>query len=90
VKLSVSLPDEDVAFLDDYARETDADSRSAVIQYSIKLLRQHRLATEYDEAFAEWEGSEDALLWETVTGDGIEPEEPWWEPEPEPQPERTS
>jgi Arc/MetJ-type ribon-helix-helix transcriptional regulator len=87
VKLSVSLPDDDVAFLDDYAREIDADSRSAVIQYSIKLLRQHRLAAEYDEAMKEWEASEDAALWDSVVGDGLEPEEPWWdEPAPDPQP----
>lgn len=82
MKLSVSLPDEDVAFLDEYASEIDADSRSAVIQYSIKLLRQHRLVAEYDEAFAEWEGSEDQRLWESVVGDGLEAletEEPWWE-----------
>jgi Arc/MetJ-type ribon-helix-helix transcriptional regulator len=87
VKLSVSLPDADVAFLDEYARETEADSRSAVIQYSIKLLRQHQLMAQYEEAMKEWEKSEDAALWDSVVGDGLEPEEPWWD-EPSPQAER--
>jgi Arc/MetJ-type ribon-helix-helix transcriptional regulator len=82
VKLSVSLPDEDVAFLDEYATETETESRSAVVQYAIKLLREHRLSLAYDEAFAEWEGSEDALLWDSVTGDGLEHEPTqWWESE---------
>jgi Arc/MetJ-type ribon-helix-helix transcriptional regulator len=87
VKLSVSLPDEDVAFLDDYAREIDAGSRSAVIQYSIRLLRHHRLMAQYAEAMKEWQGTEDAALWDVLTGDGLEPEEPWWdEPSPQMQP----
>jgi Arc/MetJ-type ribon-helix-helix transcriptional regulator len=79
VKLSVSLPDEDVAFLDEYASEIDADSRSAVIQYSIKLLRHHRLMAQYAEAMDEWEASEDAALWDALTGEGLEPEQPWWD-----------
>jgi Arc/MetJ-type ribon-helix-helix transcriptional regulator len=79
VKLSVSLPDEDVAFLDEYASEIDADSRSAVIQYSIKLLRHHRLKAQYAEAMQDWEGSEDAALWDALSGEGLEAEEPWWE-----------
>ncbi|MGY0067335.1 hypothetical protein ACWZEH_11000 [Streptomyces sp. QTS137] len=34
-------------------------------------LRQARLEQEYSEAFAEWDGSEDARLWDQVSGDGI-------------------
>ena len=35
------------------------------------------LSADYDEAFAEWEGSEDAALWETTIGDGLDGEEGW-------------
>ena len=39
MKISVSLPDEDVEFLDDYARSTEAASRSAALHEAIALLR---------------------------------------------------
>lgn len=71
MKISVSLPPEDVAFVDEYARETGAGSRSAVIQAAIDRLRAARLEAEYTEAFAEWEASEDAAFWDRTSGDGI-------------------
>jgi Arc/MetJ-type ribon-helix-helix transcriptional regulator len=39
MKISVSLPDEDVEFLDQYARSIGAGSRSAVVQRAIRLMR---------------------------------------------------
>ena len=39
MRISVSLPDEDVEFLDDYARSTEAASRSAALHEAIALLR---------------------------------------------------
>ncbi|MFD7630573.1 type II toxin-antitoxin system ParD family antitoxin [Streptomyces sp. NPDC059851] len=74
MKISVSLPQEDVAFVDEYAARTDADSRSAVIHAAIDLLRQAELEAEYTEAFAEWDGGEDAALWDRASGDGISDE----------------
>jgi Arc/MetJ-type ribon-helix-helix transcriptional regulator len=71
MKISVSLPQEDVAFVDEYAARTDAESRSAVIHAAIELLRQAQLEQEYVEAFAEWEGSEDAGFWDRFSGDGL-------------------
>jgi Arc/MetJ-type ribon-helix-helix transcriptional regulator len=71
MKISVSLPQEDVAFVDEYAARIDADSRSAVIHAAIELLRQAQLVQEYTEAFAEWDASEDAALWDRTSGDGI-------------------
>ncbi|MDH6623441.1 Arc/MetJ-type ribon-helix-helix transcriptional regulator [Streptomyces sp. LBL] len=71
MKISVSLPQEDVAFVDDYASRTDAESRSAVIHAAIELLRQAQLEQEYTEAFAEWDGSEDAKFWDQFSGDGL-------------------
>ncbi|OKK07837.1 antitoxin [Streptomyces sp. CB03234] len=71
MKISVSLPEEDVAFVDDYAAETAADSRSAVIHAAIELLRASRLEADYEAAFAEWDASEDAAFWDQFSGDGI-------------------
>ena len=65
------LPQEDVAFVDEYAARTEAESRSAVIHAAIELLRQAQLEQEYTEAFAGWDASEDAALWERTSGDGI-------------------
>ena len=39
MKLSVSLPDEDVEFLDQYAKTQGYDSRSAVVHKAVRLLR---------------------------------------------------
>lgn len=70
MRVSVSLPDRDVAFLDAYAEEEDCASRSAAVHAAVELLRQSRLERHYRAAFDEWSSSEEAGLWETVTGDG--------------------
>ncbi|MER6525175.1 ribbon-helix-helix domain-containing protein [Streptomyces sp. NPDC001508] len=74
MKISVSLPQEDVAFVDEYAARTDAESRSAVIHAAIELLKQAQLEEQYAEAFAEWDGSEDAEFWDRFSGDGLSDE----------------
>ncbi|WP_119288381.1 ribbon-helix-helix domain-containing protein [Streptomyces sp. YIM 130001] len=71
MKISVSLPEEDVAFVDQYAAENSAQSRSAVIHAAIELLRAARLEADYEAAFDEWEGSEDAAFWDQFSGDGL-------------------
>ncbi|GAA3175627.1 MULTISPECIES: ribbon-helix-helix domain-containing protein [Streptomyces] len=71
MKISVSLPQEDVAFVDEFASRTEAESRSAVIHAAIELLRAAELESQYAEAFEEWDASEDAKLWDGTSGDGI-------------------
>ena len=39
MKISVSLPDEDVEFLDSYAESQGYGSRSAVVHTAVRLLR---------------------------------------------------
>ena len=73
MKISVSLPDEDIDFLDEYARSLGVRSRSAVIQRAVRLLRAAELAPAYAEAWEEWEASGDADLWDSAVADGIEP-----------------
>ncbi|MBZ4020487.1 ribbon-helix-helix domain-containing protein [Streptomyces purpurogeneiscleroticus] len=71
MKISVSLPQEDVAFVDEYATRTEAESRSAVIHAAIEMLRAAELEAEYTEAFEEWDASEDAALWDQAAADGL-------------------
>ena len=72
MKISVSLPEEDVAFLDDYAKEADGSSRSAAVHDAIALLRTAHLMTDYAQAFDEWIDSGEAAVWDAVVADGLE------------------
>jgi Arc/MetJ-type ribon-helix-helix transcriptional regulator len=69
MKLSVSLPDEDVAFLDAYAKAHAFASRSAVVQAAIGALRHEGLSDAYRDAWAEWvpEGE----VWEAADRDRL-------------------
>jgi Arc/MetJ-type ribon-helix-helix transcriptional regulator len=71
MKLSVSLPPEDVATLDEFARSAGLPSRSAAVQHAIKLLRHPDLEDDYAAAWAEFEASGEAAAWETAAGDGL-------------------
>ncbi|MFV0525258.1 MAG: ribbon-helix-helix domain-containing protein [Acidimicrobiales bacterium] len=64
MKVSVSLPDEDVAYLDAYAEAQGLQSRSAALPRAVRLLRASELGAAYEDAWAEWSTSEDADLWE--------------------------
>ena len=66
----MSLPDDDVEFLDRYAATRGIDSRSAAVQKAVRLLRASELGAAYEDAWSEWsevEGED----WETTIGDGI-------------------
>ena len=71
MKLSVSLPDDDVAFMDEYARRRGSSSRSSVVHRAIELLRTADLEDDYANAFEEWEQSGQAADWDSTAGDGI-------------------
>ena len=71
MKLSVSLPDEDVEFLDRYARSQGYESRSAVVHKAVRLLQAAELGSAYTEAWDDWSDSGAADGWETTVGDGL-------------------
>ena len=73
MKLSVSLSKLDVEFLDQYARVVGAQSRSAVLQRAVQLLRASALEEAYAEAWTEWGATDDSKIWEAVSGNGTEP-----------------
>ena len=71
MKVSISLPEDDVEFLDSYARVQGIESRSAVLQKAVGLLRATQLADAYEEAWGSWASSDDADAWEIVIADGL-------------------
>jgi Arc/MetJ-type ribon-helix-helix transcriptional regulator len=72
MKVSVSLPGEDVQFLDEYAREQGLESRSAALHRAVRLLRTAELGGAYEAAWGEWSSEGEASLWELTTRDGLE------------------
>lgn len=71
MKLSVSVSDEEVAVLDEYARTTGLRSRSAAVQHAIRLLRHADLEADYASAWDDWESATDGATWESSVGDGL-------------------
>lgn len=71
MKVSVSLPDEDVEFLDAYAATRGIPSRSAALHRAIRLLRASELGPDYEAAWAEWSRTDDEQLWEATARDGL-------------------
>ncbi len=71
MKVSVSLPDDDVEFLDRYAASQGIGSRSGAVHKAVRLLRASELGPAYEEAWSDWAGGDDAQLWETTSGDGL-------------------
>ena len=69
MKVSVSLPDEDVDFLDTYADTQGFASRSAVVHKAVRLLRASELGPAYEDAWDEWSRG-DADAWESTVSDG--------------------
>lgn len=71
MKLSISLSDDDLALLDEYARTAGLPSRSAAVQHAVRLLRHPELDQDYTAAWDEWIASGDQADWETTVADGL-------------------
>ena len=76
MKLSVSLPDAEVAFLDALAADRN-ESRSATLLRAVRMLRVSQLGDQYEQAWKEWEESGEAAVWDAVVGDGLANDEAW-------------
>lgn len=66
-KVSLSLSEGDLAFLDTETGSGRYPSRSAAVQDAVRLLRESRLADAYAEAYAE--GYDDD--WDITDSDGL-------------------
>lgn len=70
MKISVSLTDEDVEYIDVYARRRGIQSRSAVIREALRLLQASELGPDYAAAWDDWpEDEQDA--WDATVADGL-------------------
>ena len=71
MKLSVSLPEDDVEFLDSYAIAQGISSRSAAMHKAVRLLRASELGPDYEQAWSEWSQSDDEQAWDVTASDGL-------------------
>jgi Arc/MetJ-type ribon-helix-helix transcriptional regulator len=71
MKLSISLPEEDVAALDEYARACGLPSRSAAVRRAVGLLRHPGLEQDYAAAWEEWDASGERAAWDVTAADGL-------------------
>jgi len=71
MKLSVSVPEGDVRRLDEFVRSAGLPSRSAAVQYAIRLLRLPDLEQDYAAAWADWEASGGESAWAGTVSDGL-------------------
>ena len=70
MKLSVSLPDKDVEFIDRYASDHGVESRSGVVQRAVSQLRAAELGYDYADAWDEWTSAE-AEAWDSTIANGL-------------------
>ncbi|HET8618582.1 MAG TPA: antitoxin [Acidimicrobiales bacterium] len=71
MKLSVSIADEDVDFIDRYADQHGLGTRSGVVQRALNLLRTVELGDDYEAAWDEWAAG-DSDAWDAVVSDGLD------------------
>lgn len=71
MKLSVSLSEDDVAVLDEFARAAGLPSRSAAVHVAVKSLRLPDLEDDYAAAWDEWEASGEQAGWDITAADGL-------------------
>lgn len=71
MKVSISLPQADIEFLDAYAHAQGLDSRSAVVHKAVGLLRTAQLGAAYEDAWEAWEASGDSDAWDAAVADGL-------------------
>jgi Arc/MetJ-type ribon-helix-helix transcriptional regulator len=69
MKMSVSLPQEDVEFLDSYVKDHAMRSRSAALHDAVDLLRAEQLAGAYQDAWASWASSDEREAWDSAVAD---------------------
>jgi Arc/MetJ-type ribon-helix-helix transcriptional regulator len=71
MKVSVSLPEADIEYLDQYALDQGLGSRSAAVHKAVRLLRASGLGGAYEDAWADWTDSGEADIWDATTSDGL-------------------
>jgi Arc/MetJ-type ribon-helix-helix transcriptional regulator len=73
MKVSVSLPGDDVDYLDRFADEHGLPSRSAALHEAVRRLRTAELGAAYAAAWEDWTGAGEAETWDAASADGVDP-----------------
>jgi len=55
--------------------DSDRELMLRLMQEGASALRHRELRSAYEQAYLEWDGSPDAELWDTVSGDGLKDEQ---------------
>lgn len=79
MRVSASLPAEDVEFLDSFRRANGFRSRSSVLHLAIYMLQGAQLTSSYEAAWAEWQDTPESVEWAAASPPpppGPEPSEP--------------
>ncbi len=78
MKVSISLPEKDIQFIDRQMAGLGESSRSAVVRKALELLREDELEREYAQRWAEWD-EEEEQVWDVTLADGLddEPDGAW-------------
>lgn len=71
MKLSVSLSEADIEFMDEYSSGHGAASRSAVLQRALQVLRAAELGQSYADAWQEFADAGEAEVWDNIVADGL-------------------
>ena len=74
MKVSVSITDDDLGFIESQVAEGRYPTRSAAMHAAIKSLRARDLEAQYAEAAREWQASGDQAAWDVTVGDGLDDE----------------
>ena len=70
MKLSISLSEEEVGFLDAYARSQGIKSRSGAVKAALRLVRTMELTDDYAAAWAE-RHDDHGRVWDRSLSDGL-------------------
>lgn len=68
-KLSVSIDQQLLTFLEGYQQKYQIKAKSEVISEALRLLRERELESQYAAAMQEWK--QESEVWEAVVGDGL-------------------
>ena len=70
MKVSISLPIEDLEYVDAQTAAGVFPTRSAAVHAALRLLRDREHVDSYARAWDEWDAG-DGAAWDALVGDGI-------------------
>lgn len=74
MKVTIDLSQDDIAFLDAYAKRHKADGRSDAATKAVELLRFSELGPAYERAWDDWHKSGESAVWSGADKDAYDPE----------------